>query len=200
VFIRDVCFIPPAEFVAPPPDFAANIVQGKSYDLASPMVSSYFGELMQRMLGVTIQIDFSEPWHRQGPIFGDPRLAPQRLGQTAFQARVLTAYERRCAITGSKIRPVLQAAHIRPVTNGGEDRLDNGLLLRSDVHTLFDRGYLAVDPGYRLRVSPRLREEFGNGEQFYAREEQPISVPNQRADRPSSEFLDWHLSEIFKSA
>ncbi|MEV4473927.1 HNH endonuclease signature motif containing protein [Nonomuraea sp. NPDC049504] len=61
-------------------------------------------------------------------------------------AVVLHAYERRCAISGDRIRPVLQAAHIRPVAVGGEHRLDNGLLLRSDVHTLFDRGYLAVDP------------------------------------------------------
>jgi putative restriction endonuclease len=73
-------------------------------------------------------------------------------------------------------------------------------LLISDVHTLFDRGYLAVDPKFRLQVSPRLREEFGNGEQFYAREGQPISIPAQRADRPSGQFLDWHSSEIFKSA
>ena len=89
-------------------------------------------------------------------MFGDLRLAPYRLGQRSFQAVVLNAYHNRCAITGTKIRPVLEAAHIRPVTAGGEHRLDNGLLLRSDVHTLFDRGYLGVDPAYRLRVSPRL--------------------------------------------
>ena len=200
VFIRDVTFFPPDESAAPPTDFAANIVQGKGYDLANPVASAYFGELMWRMLGVQLEIDFSEPWHRQGPVFGDPRLAPQRLGQNAFQARVLTAYERHCAITGSKIRPVLQAAHIRPVTSGGEHRLDNGLLLRSDVHTLFDRGYLGVDPGYRLHVSPRLREEFGNGEQFYARAGQPIDVPARRPDRPQGEFLEWHLGEIFKAS
>ena len=110
------------------------------------------------------------------------------------------AYDRRCAITGSKIRPVLQAAHIRPVTDGGEHRLDNGLLLRSDVHTLFDHGYLGVDPRYRLHVSPRLREEFGNGEQFYERARHPIALPPRRADRPSSEFLEWHLDTIFRAS
>lgn len=200
VFIRDVRFFPPDEAVSPPPDFAPNIVQGKGYDLASPIVSAYFGDLMQRMLGVRVEIDFSEPWHRQGPLFGDPRLAPQRLGQQAFQAVVLSAYERKCAITGSKIRPVLQAAHIRPVTSGGEHRLDNGLLLRSDVHTLFDRGYLGVDPRYRLHVSPRLRAEFGNGEQFYSRAGQEVAVPARRSDRPQGEFLEWHLGEIFKAS
>jgi hypothetical protein len=45
---------------------------------------------------------------------------------------VLDAYHRRCAVTGTHIPPVLQAAHIRPVEHGGEHRLDNGLLLRSD--------------------------------------------------------------------
>ena len=56
------------------------------------------------------------------------------------------AYGRRCAVTGDKIVPVLQAAHIRPVTQDGENRIDIGLLLRSDVHTLFDRGYIGIHP------------------------------------------------------
>lgn len=142
-------------------------------------------------------MDLSQPWHRDGPVFGDPRLAPQRLGQQSFQAVVLTAYHRRCAITGTKIAPVLQAAHIRPVSKGGEHRLDNGLLLRSDVHTMFDRGYLAVDTRYRLQVSPRLRTDFGNGEHYYAQAGQPIAVPEHRADRPQRDFLEWHLDEFF---
>jgi putative restriction endonuclease len=200
VFIRDVCFFPPDESAPPPPDFAANIVQGKGYDLSREPAAAYFGDLIQRMLGHTVEIDLAGPWNRQGPVFGDPRLAPQRLGQQAFKARVLVAYDRRCAITGSKIRPVLQAAHIRPVTDGGEHRLDNGLLLRSDVHTLFDHGYLGVDPRYWLHVSPRLREEFGNGEQFYERARHPIALPPRRADRPSREFLEWHLDTIFRAS
>jgi putative restriction endonuclease len=94
---------------------------------------------------------------------------------------------------------VLQAAHIRPLPMGGEHRLDNGLLLRSDVHTLFDRGYLGIDPKHRLVVSPRLREEFGNGEEFYARasSNEPISMPTRHADRPNKEYLEWHLDEVF---
>ncbi|SEU44350.1 HNH endonuclease [Nonomuraea wenchangensis] len=110
---------------------------------------------------------------------------------------MLHAYERRCAISGDRIRPVLQAAHIRPVAAGGEHRLDNGLLLRSDLHTLFDRGYLAIDPKHRLLVSPRLREEFGNGEEFYRRAGQEINVPTRPRDRPHPELLEWHLDEVF---
>ncbi|MDQ2873888.1 MAG: HNH endonuclease, partial [Actinomycetota bacterium] len=117
-----------------------------------------------------------------------------------FQAVVLDAYHRRCAISGTHIPPVLQAAHIRPVTEGGEHRLDNGLLLRSDVHTLFDRGYLGVDPKHRLLVSPRLREDFGNGAQFYAQAGEVIELPERRADRPRAEFLEWHTGEVFKAS
>ena len=80
---------------------------------------------------------------------------------------------------------MLQAAHIRPVTEGGEHCLDNGLLLRSDVHTMFDRGYLAIDDNYRLLVSPRLRGEFGNGERFYAK---------------AGEVMQWHIDTVFKAS
>jgi putative restriction endonuclease len=200
LFVRDVRFFSPDVAMAPPPGFARNIVQGKSYDLAEPSVAPYFADLMQLTLGAAVELDFSQPWHRPGPVFGDPRLAPYRLGQRSFQAVVLDAYQRRCAITGTHISPVLQAAHIRPVASGGEHRLDNGLLLRSDVHTLFDRGYLGVDPKYRLLVSPRLREDFSNGDQFYAMARNVIGLPERRVDRPKSEFLAWHVDEIFKAS
>jgi putative restriction endonuclease len=66
---------------------------------------------------------------------------------------------RRCAITGEKALPVLQAAHIRPVTKEGFHRVDNGLLLHSDLHALFDQGYLTVTPDHRVRVSRRLKAD-----------------------------------------
>lgn len=200
VIIRDTRFFPADAFADPPPDFAPNIVQGKGYNLATDPRADYFDDLLQRLLGVTIEIDLAELWHRPGPVYGDPRLAPGRLGQQAFQAVVLGAYGRRCAITGEKIRLVLQAAHIRPLASGGEHCLDNGLLLRSDVHTLFDRGYLGVDAKLRLLVSPRLRMEFDNGEQFYQRAGNPIAVPERRVDRPNAEFLEWHHDEVFLSS
>lgn len=135
-----------------------------------------------------------------GPMWADPRLTTARLGQQAFKAMVLAAYERRCAVTGAKVAPVLQAAHIKPVGSGGEHRLDNGLLLRADVHIMFDRGYLSIDPSYRLAVSPRLRDEFGSGEQFYAMERNRIALPPRRRQRPSTEFLEWHRDTVFLAA
>jgi putative restriction endonuclease len=199
LFVRDVRFFDQHAAMAAPPDFARNIVQGKSYDLADPSAASYFADLLWLTLGAEIELDFSQPWHRSGPVFGDPRLAPYRLGQDSFKAVVLDAYHRRCAVTGTHIPPVLQAAHIRPVSVGGEHRLDNGLLLRSDIHTLFDRGYLGIDQRHRLRVSPRLRTDFSNGDDLYAKAGQAIELPEHRADRPGREFLEWHLDEVFQT-
>jgi putative restriction endonuclease len=138
-----------------------------------------------------------------GQVFGDPRLTPVRVGQRAFKALVQEAYGRRCAVTGDRIVPVLQAAHIRPVTEAGENRVDNGLLLRSDVHTLFDRGYLGVHPQRRtLMVSPRLRREWGNGDEFYERERcgEQIRRTVRSADTPRRDFLEWHADAVFKQS
>jgi putative restriction endonuclease len=49
-----------------------------------------------------------------------------------------------------------------------------------------------------LRVSPRLRNEFGNGEQFYAKAGERIDLPDHRPNRPQREFLEWHLDTVFK--
>jgi putative restriction endonuclease len=201
VFVRDVTFFADDMAQDPPPGFALNIVQGKGYDMGDSHVEHYFADLMQLVLGKAIDIDFSQPWHTTGPVFGDPRLTPYRLAQQAFKAVVLSAYHGHCAVTGNKIRPVLQAAHIRPVTNGGENRLDNGMLLRSDVHTMFDNGYLAVDPRQnKLIVSPRLREDFGNGAEFYSKAGQVIALPDRRVDKPNAEFLEWHLDTVYKAS
>src|SRR5207245_11556742 len=91
------------------------------------------------------------------PMYGDPVLVRQRLGQGAFRLVVMDTYQRRCAVTKEKALPVLQAAHIKPVSEGGRHLVSNGLLLRSDVHTLFDRGYVTNTPELKFRASRRLR-------------------------------------------
>lgn len=199
IFVRDVAFFPGSLNISPPPRFASNIVQGKTYDMAAPDVAGYFADVMRLLPAESVDVAVDEPWHSAGPEFGAPRLTPQRLAQHAFKEVVLTAYQGRCAITGSKIRPALQGAHVLPLAAGGKNRLDNGLLLRADVHAMFDGGYLGVDPAYRLRVSRRLRDEFGNGEQFYARAGETIALPDRKVDRPHREFLEWHLEEVFKA-
>ena len=77
--------------------------------------------------------------------------------------------------------------------------MDNGLLLRSDVHTLFDRGYLTVTPAYQLRVSRRLGDDFDNGEHYYQYEKSELWVPRAAEDRPLEELLEWHRGTAFRA-
>lgn len=134
-----------------------------------------------------------------GPMFGEAQRMRIRLGQGAFRVIVTDAYERRCAISGEKALPVLQAAHIKPVADGGQHRLDNGLLLRSDVHTLYDRGYITVTPDHRVLVaSKKLKEDFDNGEPYVPFHGSKILVPAREVERPAPDLLEWHANTVFR--
>lgn len=130
--------------------------------------------------------------------YGSPVPVRPRLGQGLFSLAVRDAYDGACAVTHEHSRPVLEAAHIMPYGRGGEHRVDNGLLLRGDLHRLFDLGYVTVTPDYVFRVGDRLREEFKNGRSYYGLNGTTIAIPSPELWRPSKMLLDWHQREIFK--
>ena len=121
-----------------------------------------------------------------------------RLGQGAFRLLVTDAYQRRCAVTGERTLPVLDAAHIRPYAELGPHRLENGILLRKDLHALFDAGYVTVTPSLELRVSRRIREEFENGRDSYALEGSWVRLPRPPGPPPSAEYLEWHGDAVYR--
>ncbi|GAA3966104.1 HNH endonuclease [Gordonia caeni] len=192
VLLHDVVFFAPDETLPAPDGFAPSIQRGKIWDLVGT------DSVVEAVLRHQIAVDQAQILSF-GPTTGAPVPTVPRIGQQAFKAMVAETYGHHCAITGEKVRPVLEAAHILPVAAGGMHRVDNGLLLRSDVHTLFDRGYIGVDTKYRLRVSPALKSQFGNGDWFYAREGMTLDVPTKRAQRPNRGFLEWHNDEVFLS-
>ena len=132
-----------------------------------------------------------------GEIFGAPTLFRPRPGPGAFRVAVTDAYGRRCAVTGEKTLPVLDAAHIRPMTSGGRHALTNGLLFRSDICALFCRGYVTVTPELRFRVSARLRKDWQNGAVYDALDGAEVQVPSVPGSRPAQEALEWHGDEVF---
>lgn len=137
------------------------------------------------------------PLAAAGLAYGDPRLVRPRLGQGGFRTVVLDAYGRRCAVTGERTLPALEAAHIQPYAVVREHEVTNGLTLRSDIHRLFDQGYVTVDPGMHFRVSRAIREEFENGRDYYALHGQAIRLPAESDNRPNPTALDWHLSTVY---
>jgi putative restriction endonuclease len=131
--------------------------------------------------------------------YGNTYEIRSRIGQGAFRAMVTDIYNRRCAVTGEKTLPVLEAAHIKPYSASGPNLTNNGLLLRSDMHILFDKGYMTVSDNHHLEVSRRIREEYENGKEYYAYHGKKLSnLPANFMDRPSPNFLNWHQEQIYK--
>jgi putative restriction endonuclease len=129
--------------------------------------------------------------------FGRPVLITPRIGQGAFRVAVTDAYERRCALTRERTLPILDAAHIRAYGSGGGHEITNGLLLRTDIHRLFDLGYVTAATDGRFEVGKRLHEDFENGQHYYQMHGQSLWQPNDRRLRPSREVLEWHQSHRF---
>ncbi len=211
VILRNIFFAKPGEELREPPHWARNIVTHLAYDLSEPRqhvdteyVGRAFAALQHRArVDLAWEPDLREvtlDW--EGPRYGLPVLVRPRMGQGHFKRAVAAAYRHRCAITRSATFPSLEAAHIRPFAVGGEHAVSNGLLLRTDVHRLYDRGYLSIDPDLRLRVSPQLREHGWNGVEFYQREAAGflIAEPDDPSLKPNREALAWHLETKFRAA
>ena len=133
------------------------------------------------------------------PRFGKEIAIQPRLGQGGFRVMVMDEYSRRCAITGEKTLPVLEAAHIKPYAENGPHQVSNGILLRSDLHTLFDAGYLTLTHEFNVEVSRRIREEFSNGREYYALHgRRLLSLPAKESDQLDPRFLEWHQNNCFK--
>jgi putative restriction endonuclease len=193
-------FLEESAWLAAPENWAPNIVQGKTYDDASGEGRKLWESLQLRMAGLRISELGLAAAAADKPRFGSEFLTRSRLGQGAFRVLVTDAYERRCAVTGEKTLPVLEAAHIKPYALQGPHQVRNGILLRSDLHRLFDLGYVTITPELRLEVSSRLKAEWQNGREYYAHHGQPLRFyPHESSSRPSREFLEWHNESRFRT-
>jgi putative restriction endonuclease len=187
------------DWIPVPEDWHPNIVQGKGYDTREPAGARLWEQVQMRLQRYAIPEakDTGVPV-REGPRYGDEYLARPRLGQGGFRVEVTEAYERRGAVTGERILPVLQASHIKPYAESGPHDVRNGLLLRADLHILFDRGYMTVTRDHRVEASRRLKEEFDNGEEYYSMHGRRLQVvPRTEQERPAPEFIDWHNEHVY---
>jgi len=178
----------------PLPQWAPSIVRGKGYETNEQGGRELWTQVESR-LGATSLATEPQTTAR----FGQPQMIFPRLGQGAFRVIITDAYERQCAFTSSHVLHVLEAAHIRPYAQGGAHQPENGILLRQDIHTLFDKGYITVTPAYRIEVSRRIREEFDNGNEYYGLNGRAIHLPAPQQVRPSQELLTWHNDNVYRA-
>ena len=77
---------------------------------------------------------------------GTLRLIKVRRGQPKFRNDLLKKYNETCCVTGCTIKHLLEAAHIKPYRGKNDNHTSNGLLLRADIHTLFDLDLIGIHP------------------------------------------------------
>jgi len=120
----------------------------------------------------------------------DPRrktwqLIAQRRGQGQFRDDLLNAYGGKCAITACAVQDVLEAAHIHPYADKGTNCESNGLLLRADIHTLFDCGLITIHPdSFKVVVKKELR-----GSSYENYHDEPLCEPKNEAQKPNKRAL-----------
>ncbi|WP_420386022.1 HNH endonuclease [Roseivirga sp.] len=118
-------------------------------------------------------------------------MVKERKGQSLFRFTISEAYKHRCCITGEKIPELLEAAHIQPYINTNSNHVKNGLLLRTDLHKLYDSGLLFIDESYTVHISQYVRSHYYN--QFH---QTRIELPNNENDHPSKNALKLRRYEF----
>ena len=183
-------FWPREQWLPVPPSFAQNIVTGKRYST---------DEEEGRQLWDAVSNRAPSPLNspRTAARFGSPQMVRPRLGQGAFRLQVTDAYERRCAVSGEKTLPILDAAHIQSYGDGGAHDPANGLLLRTDIHRLFDLGYVTISDDHHFEVSHRLKADFDNGRHYYDLHGTAIRPPRKGFSSPAAESLAWHQNNRY---
>jgi putative restriction endonuclease len=185
------------DWIPVPRDWNRNIVQGKTYDTFDQSGILLFEQVQDRLR----RQDTSQFIVQEVPSdnrYGKEQIINPRIGQGAFKVLITDAYQRRCAITGEKTLPVLEAAHIKPYSLNGPHEIKNGLLLRKDFHTLFDRGYITIDKKLIVEVSHRIKEDFGNGKEYYAHHGRKLIILPERMDQfPDTHYLEWHNENVY---
>lgn len=205
IVLTNPIFFKKEDWIETPTDWGNGIVQGKSYDTESPIGKDiwkkveYLLEKYMYMNTVDKGENASIVEESSFPLYGNPILTKVRIGQGAFRVLVTDAYSRRCSITGEKTLPVLEAAHIKPYAEAGPHSVSNGILLRSDMHKLFDSGYITITTEHKVEISSRIKEEFQNGREYYQYHGKELLIlPNKEIDMPNERFIDWHNTNIYR--
>ena len=140
-------------------------------------------------------IDITDSFQPIGPFEGRStqlRAIAVRRGQPRFRNQLLDAYGSRCAVSGCDVEEALEAAHILPFDGENTNYPQNGLLLRSDIHLLFDRGLLGFDPiTWTVVIHDRLA-----GSSFEYLAGVRLSLPANPTCWPSIEALSLRRAEL----
>ena len=129
--------------------------------------------------------------------------AKQRLHQPLFRTRVLHAYERRCALCRLPFEKLLDAAHIKSDSDGGEARVSNGLALCPIHHGAFDTNILGIDADYKVTIKENVLDTFDGPTLQHVLKEMHgaklAQLPASRPERPDRALLDERFQQFLRA-
>jgi putative restriction endonuclease len=198
ILLEQPFFFKKEEWIPVPSNWSSNIVRGKTYDTTIGLGKKLWEDVQIRLKAKHYIMTEAEKSAEETSRYGEPIMVIPRLGQGSFRIIVTDAYNRRCAVTQERTLPALEAAHIKFFKDSGPHRVENGILLRSDIHKLFDTGYVTITPDYHFEVSRRIKEEFENGRDYYAMHGRTLYIPKDQKIRPAHEFIEWHNENIYR--
>ena len=198
IILNEVFYLEDESWISMSKFWQNSIVRGKSYSSEKAdgkyiLDGLKLGEIFnQKQIGAYVSESLEK--------YGKQISIKPRLGQNTFRALVTYAYKGKCAMTGESTLPVLEAAHIRPFSEEGSSHsLNNGILLRSDFHTLFDRGLVTITTQYKIEISSKIQSEWFNGKAYYRLHGESLqSLPKNSNERPAPEMLRWHNENKFQ--
>jgi putative restriction endonuclease len=197
ILLEQPFFFQEKDWVTVPADWRPNIVQGRSYNITTGLGKKLWEDVqlhLQARKNLWEEPMIAEPHAGYGP----PVTVLPRLGQGSFRVLVTDVYQRRCSVTQERTLPALDAVHIKPFGKSGPHSVNNGILFRSDIHKLFDTGYVTISKDCHFEVSKRIKEEFENGRDYYSMHGRLLHLPPDKRLRPGSEFISWHNENIFR--
>ena len=185
-------------WISQPTDWHDRTVTSTSYDLTVGEGARIWTQCLERVSDLAAQTSaYAVVAESEGERYGAPQLVTPRLGQGTFRVSVTEAYDRACGVTTEHSLPALEAVHIRAYAREGPHEVRNGMLLRADLHRLYDKGYLTISPEHRVEVSGRLRADYSNGRTYYPLHGETLRVPRELRHHPGREYLAWHNEHVY---
>ena len=185
------------EWIPVPANWNRSIMRGKTYSTDEPIGQDLWTKVQNRLEShFWFNEEFKEAVE-EPERYGKEFLTKTRLGQGAFRVWLPRRTKGDVRLQ-ERTLPVLQAAHIKPYSMDGPHNVENGILFRSDLHILFNGGYITVTPDRKVEVSRSIKEEFENGRDYYAFHGKNLLIlPQQIQEQPSAEFLAWHNENVY---
>lgn len=152
-------------------DFATQVVKYKYFDQYDPFLT-----LTDKTDDFNLVNEPREEYKRE---------VNQRKGQSEFKGKILKAYNNKCCVSGESCPELLEAAHLQQYLTKTSNHIQNGILLRIDLHRLFDSGLLFIDSNYIVHISTLIKST--TYQQF---DGIAISLPANSNAYPSKESLE----------